>query len=172
LRHSPVLPHDDLVAIVQDGAADWVHQAIASWENVSERVSAALVNAGATPTVTRLLRNHSADIGEPALESIVAQAPDVEEWHEPLVKRPRLSLGIARKIAGFVKAPLKAALAARKDAGGGATANSSTASSTPSSAVGWSPPEDKGNGRFETPKERTLRLHGEKNSTTPSSKWL
>jgi len=162
LRHSPVLTDDDLVDIVQDGAADWAHQAIASRDNVSERVCAALVNAGATPTVTRLLRNHSADIGDPALETIVAQAPHVEAWHEPLVKRPRLSLGIARKIAGFVKAPLKAALAARKDAGGGAKVDSSIASTTPSSAVGWSPAENKGNGRFETPKERALRLHGEK----------
>jgi uncharacterized protein (DUF2336 family) len=158
LRHSPVLTDDDLVDIVQGGAADWAHQAIASRDNVSERVSAALVDAGANPTVTRLLRNQSADIGDPALERIVARAPNVEAWHEPLVKRPRLPLGIARRIAGFVKAPLKAALAARKDASAGTAARTATTSS----AVGWSAAEDKGNGRFETPKERALRLHGEK----------
>lgn len=161
LRYSPVLTDDDLVDIVEDGAADWAHQAIASRENVSERVSAALVDAGATPTVTRLLRNNSAEIGEPALEAIVERAPDVEAWHEPLVKRPRLPLGLVRKIAGFVKAPLKAALTARNESPAARQASSDPASSK-SSAVGWSAPEARGNGRFETPKERALRLHGEK----------
>lgn len=158
LRHSPVLTDDDLVEIVEDGAADWAHQAIASRENVSERVSAALVNAGADPTVTRLLKNDTAEIGDPALETIVERAEDVEAWHEPLVKRPRLPLGIAKKIAGFVKAPLKAALAARNEKPGDVPATPPATSS----AVGWSAPEDRGNGRFETPKERALRLHGEK----------
>jgi len=158
LRHSPVLTDDDLVDIVQHGAADWAHQAIAARDNVSERVSTALVNAGADATVTRLLRNQSAEIDEPALEKIVARAPGVEAWHEPLVKRPRLPLGIARKIAGFVKAPLRAALATRKNGSGGTAVKPAA----PSSEVGWSPPEDRGNGRFETPKERALRLHGEK----------
>lgn len=154
LRHSPVLTDDDLVDIVKDGADDWAQQAIASRENVSERVSAALVEAGATPTVTRLLKNDAADIGDPSLEAIVERAADVEAWHEPLVKRPRLPLGLARKIAGFVKAPLKAALAARTEKAENDPARSS--------AVGWSAPEEKGNGRYETPKERALRLHGEK----------
>ncbi|MFT5486980.1 MAG: hypothetical protein ACI9JL_001314 [Paracoccaceae bacterium] len=158
LRHSPVLTDDDLIDIVEDGAADWAHQAIAARENVSERVSAALVDAGANPTVTRLLRNDTADIGEPALETIVARAPDIEAWHEPLVKRPHLPLGLARKIAGFVKAPLKAALAGRREKPDRLSAEDPAKSS----AVGWSAPAEKGNGRFETPKERALRLHGDK----------
>lgn len=162
LRHSPVLTDDDLVDIVEDGAADWAHQAIASRENVSERVSAALVDAGATPTVTRLLKNKSAEIGDPALETIVERAPDVEAWHEPLVKRPRLPLGLASKIAGFVKAPLKAALAARKEKTDSSSGKAPKITPAGSSAVGWSAPEEKGNGRFETPKERALRLHGDK----------
>lgn len=167
LRHSPVLTDDDLIDIVEDGAADWAHQAIAARENVSERVSAALVDAGTNPTVTRLLKNDTADIGDPALETIVARAPEIEEWHEPLVKRPRLPLGLARKIAEFVKAPLKAALAARgekanRKSAATPSAQTPAASSVPSSAVGWSAPDEKGNGRFEAPKERALRLHGEK----------
>lgn len=155
LRHSPVLTDDDLVDIVETGAADWAHQAIAARDTVSERVSAALVGAGATPTVTRLLKNNAAKIGEPALETIVERAPDIEAWHEPLVKRPKLPLGLARKIAGFVKAPLKAALAARKDAEDGPDTNAS-------SAVGWSAPEEKENGGLETPKDRARRLHADK----------
>jgi uncharacterized protein (DUF2336 family) len=157
LRHSPVLTDDDLVDIVETGAEDWAHQAIAARDTVSERVSAALVDAGATPTVTRLLKNNSADIGEPALETIVDRAPDIEAWHEPLVKRPKLPLGLARKIAGFVKAPLKAALAARKD-----TTAPPDQKQNNSSAVGWSAREEKENGGLETPKDRARRLHADK----------
>lgn len=157
LRHSPVLTDDDLVDIVEAGAEDWAHQAIAARETVSERVSTALVNAGADPTVTRLLKNDSAEISEPALETIVDRAPDVEAWHEPLVKRPRLPLGLAKKIAGFVKAPLKAALNARKDLAG-----ENGDSDAPSSAVGWSARETKENGGVETPKDRARRLHADK----------
>ena len=157
LRHSPVLTDDDLVAIVEDGAADWAHQAIASRDTVSERVSAALVDAGATPTVTRLLNNNCAEIGEPALETIVERAPDIEAWHEPLVKRPKMPLGLVRKLAGFVKGPLKAALAARTG-----SAPENAAATEPSTAVGWTPREPKENGGFETPKDRALRLHADK----------
>ena len=112
LRHSPVLTDDDLVDIVRSGAPDWSHQAIAARDSVSERVSDALVEAGATPTVTRLLKNKSADIGEPALENIVDRAPEVEVWHEPLVERPALPRRLARKVSGFVqRAPESGAVA-------------------------------------------------------------
>jgi uncharacterized protein (DUF2336 family) len=156
LRYSPVLTDDDLVDIVEAGAADWAHQAIASRDTVSERVSAALVDAGATPTVTRLLKNNSANIGEPALEAIVERAPDIEAWHEPLVRRPKIPLGLVRKIAGFVKGPLKAVLAARAEA-----ASQDSSAPRASSAVGWSPREAKENGGFETPKDRARRLHAD-----------
>tara|TARA_R110000868_G_scaffold4155_58_gene25785 strand:+ start:31358 stop:32575 length:1218 start_codon:yes stop_codon:yes gene_type:complete len=157
LRHSPVLTDDDLVGIVESGAKDWAHQAIASRDSVSERVSDAIVRAGATPTVTRLLKNRTAKIGEPALESIVERAPDVEAWHEPLVQRPKLSIGLVRKIAGFVKAPLKTALSARKDVKSGDGADT-----PPATAVGWSSREIKENGGMETAKDRARRLHADK----------
>ena len=149
LRHSPVLTDEDLVNIVQSGAPDWAHQAIASRNQVSERVSGALVNAGATPTVTRLLKNQSADIGEPAMENIVDRAPDVEAWHEPLVKRPALPLRLAQKVSGFVSAPLKAVLAKKTE----------SAADGKAEKVGWSPREQKTDGGTETPIDRARRLH-------------
>ena len=151
LRHSPVLTDDDLVEIVESGAPDWAHQAIAARENVSERVSGALVGAGATPTVTRLLKNQSADIGEPALEKIVDRAPQIEAWHEPLVERPALPLRLAKKLSGFVSGPLKAVLAKK----------TSTAEAPKSEKVGWSPRERKSDGATETPIDRARRLHAE-----------
>lgn len=167
LRHSPVLTDDDLVDIVEGGAPDWAHQAIAARERVSERVSAALVDAGATPTVTRLLENREADIAEPALEKIVDRAPGIEAWHEPLVRRPSLPARLARKISGFVSSPLRAALAARGEAKG-VSWSEKPAEDRADGTPGWSP-RGRGadgrretpmeDGRRETPKERARRLH-------------
>ena len=163
LRHSPVLTDDDLVGIVEAGAADWAHQAIAARENVSERVSAALVDAGAAPTVTRLLKNQSADIGERALETIVERAPAVEAWHEPLVKRPRLPFRLAHKIGSFVKAPLKAALAAQSARiATKAPTEKSWSDDHATQTTGWSPRATQENGGVETPKDRARRLHADK----------
>ena len=151
LRHSPVLTDDDLVEIVQSGAPDWAQQAIASREHVSERVSGALVDAGATPTVTRLLKNQSAEIGESALENIVDRAPEIEAWHEPLVKRPALPLRLAQKLSGFVSGPLKAVLAKK----------TSISDTGKAGKPGWAPREVKPDGATETPIDRARRLHAE-----------
>lgn len=166
LRDSPVLTDDDLVDIVKSGAPDWAHQAIASRQTVSERVSEALVDAGATPTVTRLLRNARAEIGEPALGRIVDRAPQIEAWHEPLVHRPSLPERLARKIGGFVKGPLKAALANRahsseaRASAGVSWFGGSKSKPADDGRVGWSPREKKGNG-VESARDRARRLHAE-----------
>ena len=158
LRHSPVLTDDDLVDIVEAGAPDWAHQAIAARETVSERVSAALVDAGATPTVTRLLNNREARIGEPTLERIVERAPAVEAWHEPLVRRPSLPARLAQKIGSFVKGPLRGILAARGKPSPGISWSDD--GDGKQGKVGWSPREKRGNG-VESPRERARILHAE-----------
>lgn len=163
LRHSPVLTDDDLVDIVESGAPDWAHQAIAARETVSERVSAALVDAGATPTVTRLLKNGEARIGEPALERIVDRAPQIEAWHAPLVNRPSLPARLAKTIGGFVSGPLKAVLANRTPSA--QTSAVSWSDPAPASKPGWSARGRAADGRTETPKDRARRLHAEGNLT-------
>jgi uncharacterized protein (DUF2336 family) len=157
LRHCPVLTDDDLVDIVEGGAPDWAHQAIAARPKVSDRVSAALVKAGATPTVTRLLKNANAEIGEPTLECIVDRAPAIEAWHEPLVRRPSLPERLALKIGSFVRGPLRAILDRRS---GAAQSMSWTDPEPAEGKVGWSPREKKGNG-VESPHDRARRLHAE-----------
>jgi uncharacterized protein (DUF2336 family) len=157
LRHSPVLTDDDLVEIVEAGAPDWAHQAIAARESVSERVSAALVDAGAAPTVTRLLRNRAADIGEAELERIVDRAPPIEAWHEPLVKRPSLPARLAERIGGFVSGPLRALLPGAKAARNGVDWNDADGAGKP----GWSPRATGPNGARESAKDRARRLHAE-----------
>jgi hypothetical protein len=46
---------------------------------------------------------------------LVDAAVDVTAWHEPLVKRPRLSIASMQKLAGFVAASLLELLQARDD---------------------------------------------------------
>lgn len=171
LRHSPVLTDDDLVGIVESGSPDWAHQAIAARETVSERVSSALVNAGATPTVTRLLKNGQAEIGEPALEKIVDRAPTVEAWHEPLVRRPSLPARLAQKIAGFVSGQLKTILAgnsAKQPTAAGETVRRDAAGSElPENAAGSSPRTRDENDRLESSKDRARRLHAAGKLTEP-----
>ncbi|MEX2453103.1 MAG: DUF2336 domain-containing protein [Rhodospirillaceae bacterium] len=160
LRDSPVLTDDDLVGIVEEGAPDWAQQAIAARERVSERVSAAIVDAGATPTVTRLLKNHRADIGEPSLERIVGRARSVEAWHEPLVHRPSLPERLAGRIGMFVKGPLKSILAARRKPAVPGVSWSNSGDGRTQGRVGWSPRKKKPNGH-ETSRDRARRLHAE-----------
>ena len=157
LRHSPVLTDDDLVDIVEGGAPDWAHQAIAARPKVSDRVSSALVKAGATPTVTRLLKNANAEIGEPTMEGIVDRAPGIEAWHEPLVRRPSLPERLAQKIGAFVKGPLRAVLDRKKDSGAGMSWSKEASGQ---GKVGWSPREKKGNS-VESPRDRARLLHAE-----------
>ena len=169
LRHSPVLTDDDLVEIVENGAPDWAHQAIAARSRVSERVSAALIDAGADPTVTRLLRNHEADIGEPALETIVERAPQITAWHEPLVRRPSLPARLAQSIGSFVSGPLRAML----PAGTGAASRemswtpppAARKTHAPEPKAGWAPRQQRADGGVETVKDRARRLHAEGNLT-------
>ncbi len=157
LRHSPVLTDDDLIDIVEAGAPDWAHQAIASREGVSERVSAALVGAGATPTVTRLLRNSDADIGEADLERIVDRAPAIKAWHEPLVRRPSLPARLAEKIGGFVSGSLRALLPGGNAGRVGVDWNDANGAGKP----GWTPRATGPNGARESGKDRARRLHAE-----------
>lgn len=164
LRHSPVLTDDDLVGIVEDGAPDWAHQAIAAREHVSEQVSAALVEAGADPTVTRLLKNRAAEIGDPALEDIVERAPRVEAWHEPLVRRPSLPARLVRKIAGFVAGPLGAVLTGKakqtpREDRWADPHDQQSRQPTKEGKPGWSPAKKTADGQVEGPKERALQLH-------------
>jgi hypothetical protein len=65
--------------------------------------------------VAALLANDSAQIREETLDLILDSAPGIETWHEPLVQRPNLPGGAAKRIAGFVAGSLLRMLASRKD---------------------------------------------------------
>lgn len=65
--------------------------------------------------IAALLDNPSAQIREELLDRLVERAPTAIAWHRPLVQRPRLSGGAARRLARFVAVNLLAILRDRRD---------------------------------------------------------
>lgn len=115
LMFSPVLSNDDLLDIIANNPVDGALGAIAQRSEVGERVVDAIVEADDYGAVALLLANDSAQIREETLDDIIDKAPEVESWHMPLVKRPKLPMKAAFKLAHFVADSLVDALRNRGD---------------------------------------------------------
>ena len=106
LRHSPLLTDDDLVELVAHAASSGALEAIASREELHMSVSEAVAGTMEPSAVAALLANRTARLREETLDQLIAQAEDIESWHEPLAMRVDLSYRAMKKIAGFVAASL------------------------------------------------------------------
>ncbi|MCH6587079.1 MAG: DUF2336 domain-containing protein [Proteobacteria bacterium] len=115
LEFSPLLSDQDLLEIIEGGSASGKLSAISRRQGVGEQVTDAIVATEDEGAITALLENGSAQIREDTLDGLLDAAMEVSAWHEPLVRRPRLSRKTARKLAGFVAASLLDILEARKD---------------------------------------------------------
>lgn len=115
LQFSPLLTDDDLREIVASSAQSGALTAIARRIGLSAGVSDVIAATRDASAVAALLANDSAQIREETLDLILDAAPSVESWHEPLVQRPNLPGGAAKRIAGFVATSLLNLLASRKD---------------------------------------------------------
>ena len=115
LQFSPLLTDDDLREIVSGSAHSGALSAIARRVGLSSGVSDAIAQTRDISAVAALLANDSAQIREETLDLILDSAPGIETWHEPLVQRPNLPGGAAKRIAGFVAGSLLRMLASRKD---------------------------------------------------------
>lgn len=120
LEHSPVLHDTDLLDIIAGGPIRGALAAIARRSDLAMEVSDAIVDAAVNrpaeaPAITALLANHSAQIREETLDRILERAPDIDDWHAPLVHRPSLSQGAMRRLAGFVGRALLDILRRRDD---------------------------------------------------------
>ncbi len=122
LQFSPVLTDADLLDLIKAQPATGGLSAISQRDGVSENVADAIVDTYDEDAVVFLLRNESAQIREETLDRVIEQAPDFDSWHEPLVKRPKLSTAAAQRLARFVADGLLATLTAREDLGSEAMA--------------------------------------------------
>ncbi len=115
LERSPVLEDGELVEIVQGSKAKGAAGAVAGRRMVSEMVADAVVRTDDAAAIATLLANDSAQIREETLDRILDQAPAQESWHRPLVSRPSLPGGAARRLARFVALSLVEILQSRPD---------------------------------------------------------
>jgi uncharacterized protein (DUF2336 family) len=115
LEFSPLLSDEDLIEIISGDCAVGKLRAISRRHGVGEQVADAIVETDEQAAISELLANSSAQIREETLNGLVDVALDVTAWHEPLVKRPSLSMAAMQKLAGFVAASLLDLLQARKD---------------------------------------------------------
>ena len=115
LEFSPLLSDQDLLEIIEGSSASGKLSAISRRQGVGEQVTDAIVATEDEGAITALLENGGAQIREDTLDGLLDAAIEVSAWHEPLVRRPRLSCTAARKLAGFVAASLLDILEARKD---------------------------------------------------------
>jgi uncharacterized protein (DUF2336 family) len=115
LRSSPVLADEDLLEIIRTCRASGLLNAISQRANVAAQVSDAIVATDDVQAIGTLLSNPSAQIREETLDRLIDRAPDIEAWHAPLVRRPKLSPWAVTRIAAFVADHLIEALQARGD---------------------------------------------------------
>lgn len=118
LQYSPILTDDDLMEIISSGPIRGALTAIAKRRRIGDRLADAIVAAAVevpeeTETITDLLNNGSAQIREETLDLILDKAPAIEEWQEPLVKRPLLPMNAVKRLAEFVSSSLFDLLTAR-----------------------------------------------------------
>jgi uncharacterized protein (DUF2336 family) len=122
LECSPVLSDQDLLEIIAHTPIAGALAAIARRPGLPEPLADAIGGSVDEAAIAALLANPSAQIREETLDRIVDRAAHVAAWHRPLVERPRLSSGIAKKLAGFIADHLLRLLSERRDLDAATTA--------------------------------------------------
>lgn len=108
LEYSPLLSDADLKEIIAATTLNGTLEAIANRGGLSGDVCEAIASTLEIPAVTNMLANKNAQIREETLDNIIneAQNQNIEAWHEPLAKRPNLSMRAMKRIATFVASSL------------------------------------------------------------------
>ena len=106
LSSSPVLRDADLVEVVRHRTMQ--HQlAIAIRKDVSEEVSAALVDVGTEDVIVTLLNNQDARISADVLEYLAEESKRIDAFQKPLVRRPDLPTELAERMYYWVSAAVR-----------------------------------------------------------------
>lgn len=115
LEFSPVLTDEDLIEIIAAGPQAGALSAISRRAEVAAPVADAIAASDDASAIAMLLANPSAQIREETLDRLIDRAPEIEAWHGPLVRRPRLSPAAAGRLAAFVADNLVQTLTQRHD---------------------------------------------------------
>lgn len=101
IRSSPVLEEEDLTKLLKTRNGP-LAKAVAARDEVSEDLSAEIVEVDFSPAVTQLLSNKAARLSAQTLNLLADKAPQHEEWHEPFSHREELSLDVIKKLSLIV----------------------------------------------------------------------
>ena len=112
---SPLLDAGDLLALLASPPHERTTLAVARRADLPEAVSDAVAATADTEAVRVLLSNPSSQIRESTLDALVSRAEQHVEWHEPLVRRPRLPAKATHALSNFVATYLVEALRQRGD---------------------------------------------------------
>jgi len=115
LQFSPVLTDEDLLEIIHSSPMSGKLSAISKRESVPANVADAIARTDDIDAIAVLLANPSAQIREETLDMLLERAPDHEDWHSPMVRRPQLSARAATRLARFVAESLLLVLQERPD---------------------------------------------------------
>jgi uncharacterized protein (DUF2336 family) len=107
LTSSPVLRDVDLVEVLRHRTMQ--HQlAVAIRKDISEEVSAALVETGSEDVIVTLLNNQDARISTDILEYLADESKRIDSYQKPLVRRPDLPAELAERMCYWVSAAVRA----------------------------------------------------------------
>ena len=115
IRFSPLLTTEDLLGLVATAPSAGTRLAVARRADIDGAVSDALVAQGTDDVVLALLTNGSAQIREMTLDMLVDRSAGHNDWHEPLTRRPALSVQAVKMLSRIVADHLLEVLAARGD---------------------------------------------------------
>ena len=106
LENSSVLTDEDLLEIIQSGAAA-KQEAIAARPEVSEKVSEVLITKADETVVAKLMSNTGARISEPSLNKAVDRFAESDKVKEKIVKRAALPVAVTERLVTMVSENLK-----------------------------------------------------------------
>jgi uncharacterized protein (DUF2336 family) len=115
VRFSPLLTDADLLGLLATPPHGNTAVAVAGRVGLSAAVADAIAEHADSAAVAALLSNPSATIQEATLDSLIGQASEHPDWHEPLVGRPLLPERSIRALAMIVAGNVLEALMNRAD---------------------------------------------------------
>jgi uncharacterized protein (DUF2336 family) len=115
IRLSPVLTDQDLLALISSPPGPATVIAVARRPGLAAQVATAIAEGENVEAIGALLANRTAAIGERTLDGLIERAARHVEWHQALVRRPRLSPQAAAALAGIVTGQVLHELAERAD---------------------------------------------------------
>jgi uncharacterized protein (DUF2336 family) len=110
LENSSVLTDEDLIEIIQSAQEMARLEAVARRENVSESVSAALIQTAHQKVVEIVLDNKGAFVSEANMQAVINRFRDNKHVIETLVFRGDLPTAVVFRVMSFVSDQLKAKL--------------------------------------------------------------